>query len=608
MIILKLFLLYFTLSLIGYGGSLFVFGKNYSRWICFCIWAPILGLTWLTLCGTGLIFLNYPVSSWSGVILLLSLIVSFFISWISMKGPIEPVTKSYLEAFYWFLSGGFVALILLALPVILGGLNFTLLRGNGADSFNYILMADLLEHIPYDVAVNASPDWLTFKHSFYPLAQSLILSTRWPVSMLLALFSRWLDIPVYQFEYSFSLFFLLLEYAVVFLLALKCRFKPYLSMLFALSICLGFWGQWLVDIRAQSQISVMPIIIALMILLVHLEKKNKEQYWKESLCFFGMMGALFLLYIEVIPIVFFGGFLLWVGQCFKKSPNVRSLLPYYGIAFLCILLLMLPHFDYWVTILTGGLKQATDFKNTWENSYFLWLYANPLAGIWGLGMFSGKLPQWIGSIVGFLLTVLSFMNIKWIYQHRAVKEISPVDIILAVFFAGAVSFFYLFCHHQFWAAGKAISYVYPLLLILPMLVVFGVEHEKMASWYWKGARIVAWFWLGFQIVLSFIHIYNVTQDKEYSRYMSFNGLYKQHIWQSADIENAVFLHCKTLSFSLPHDTFEEYWSFVLGWKLPITALTAPGHCILMDKSSPLFQSSENSAYLAQNGEVFLRFI
>lgn len=601
MIILQILLLYFITSLVGAGISFWLLGKYYPRWICYFVWSPIIGLIWLTLSGTLLVFCNYPVSSWCSWWLLLSLLVSISIGYASHHSIYAGIKE---KTFPYCLGGGILSLLLLALPVIVGGQSFSILRGNGTDAFNYVAMANTLNYMPYDFFMQSSPEWLASKEPFYPLAQTLINGTRWPVSMLLALFSQWLDLPPYQFEYSFSLYFFLLEYLVTFLFALKLSLKPHVCLLLSLAVCLGFWGQWLLDIRAQSQISVMPLMMASLFFLINLDKKNKEQYWKECLLFCFLLSALVFLYVEIVPLIACAGFILLVWQGMNKYKNTQYLFLYYFFAILIVCLFAFSHFSYWSNLLTNMLTQAVTHKNNWEQAYFEWLYLYPYAGIWGLSVFSEQFNIY-ATCIGVVLTFLSLIALKLTYQKKGEKTISGANIMLAIILAGGTAFLYLYFHQQFWTAGKALGYIYPFIIILPVWAAFSAsENQSSFRKFWFNIQVIVFFWLGLQIFLGIWHIYNASEGKEYEHYMWFHGEHNQHIWASDAIEKAIFVNCTTLSLNLSSEWLKEYWSFVLSQKIPITKTDSQySSCELIDKASPLFKPTQH--YLAENGEVFL---
>lgn len=590
MVILELLLLYFITALIGCGTSFWLLGKYYPKWVCGFIWSPVIGFIWLVLSGTLLVFCSYPVSVWCNSWLLFSLLLSVSFGYASRHTLCSATNDLYFpvyspDSFQFFLYGGIFSLLALTLPFIVGGESFSILRGNGTDAFNYVAMANALDNVPYDFLMQASPQWLASKHPFYPLAQTLLNGTRWPVSMLLALFSRWLGLSPYQFEYNFSLYFFLLEYLITFLFALKLSLKPKISMLLSLAVCIGFWGQWLLDIRAQSQMSVMPLVMASTYLLVNLSKKSKLQYWKECVLFCILVSAISFLYMEIIPIIALAGLILLVWP-----KNRWHLVGYYILAVLIAFLFLLFHFDYWSSLLTKMLTQAVTHKNNWDQAYFEWLYLYPFSGIWGLSPFN----QIIATCIGIILTLLSLAALKLMYQKK--ETISASSLLLAMIVAGGAAFFYLYFHQQFWAAGKALSYIYPFIMILPIWAICSIcEKTSKFCKFWLCIQALMLIWLGLQVCLGGWHIYNAYKNQEYAHYMWFHGEHNQHIWQSDAIEKAAFVHCKTIHLKLSNEWVKEYWSFVFSQKTPLTNVSPS--CELMDKTSP--------QYLATNGEVFL---
>ena len=217
--------------------------------------APAAGFAITSLISTYLILLDFPVHVWFVFYVLFWVIINavFFLyfvlrnSWKSVGSL--PLGKNMI----WLLSGISVTAIVVALPMLLGGLQFTTLRGNGVDDFNYITMARYLDQEPYSWKNIASTSDLVEKDISYPLAARL-LSTRWTTSAVLAYTAHVANMPIYEFEYPYTLLFFIMSFGPDILIGRSLDLSSFMSFSVALMVCTGFWAQFVLDIRAFSEI------------------------------------------------------------------------------------------------------------------------------------------------------------------------------------------------------------------------------------------------------------------------------------------------------------------------------------------------------------------
>jgi len=134
-------------TVIGFGPALFLLSNEKRIEISLAI-APTMGFILCSVFGTYLVLLDFPVSEWAILWLTVSSVVSLALCCASIRKIQQGLgTTSWRIAIY-FMAGIVLTAVLALTPVIVGGLNFTVLRGNGTDAFNYITLAGYLDHEP----------------------------------------------------------------------------------------------------------------------------------------------------------------------------------------------------------------------------------------------------------------------------------------------------------------------------------------------------------------------------------------------------------------------------------------------------------------------------
>ena len=214
---------FFSFTLIGIGPALFLLSSE-NRFQTAVVIAPALGYAMTSIAGTYAILLDYPVSEWAITWLIIGTAISFLLCltfFLKVRGGYANVNRQF---FLFFSAGIFLTMVLIMAPMVIGGLHFTLLRGNGTDCFNYITLARYLDHEPYSWAMSANFEGLINRHPSYPLAK-VLLNYRWATSAMLAWTARVARIPIYRFEYGYSLLSFILSFGPVFFLSLMAGMR-----------------------------------------------------------------------------------------------------------------------------------------------------------------------------------------------------------------------------------------------------------------------------------------------------------------------------------------------------------------------------------------------
>jgi hypothetical protein len=565
--------IFFLFSLIGIGPALLLF-KNRTEFALAT--APTLGVVLTTLMGTYWVATNHPIASWGWYWLIASIAVSAGMSFYHLTHKKHQTSPSSLP----FLLGLLICLVLILAPILLGGLTFTVLRGNGTDTFNYIIMSGYMIHEPLSWVQTASIQSLVDKQPIYSMAYTLFTKTRWSTSMLMGWSAFITNTPLYRLEYGFTALFSILAYGCAYCFACILNIRPRYALLVALAIAVGFWGQFVLDIRAMSQISTLPILILLPLLAVLL---HQDKTWITGRLVLGLsFASIAMLYTELVPTILLGFFLYFCLQLISRQETVRSLIKQYTLPLLIALLAMLPLCYYLADILAAQLKYASSSKNTWEIAYFHWLYKKTALGYWGFSIINHSNNAVFDPILSTLKPVIHFLStlltglllyllaatVFWKNKKLPAALTISVALLLATFCEWA----YLYFHQQYWAAGKSISFGYPFIFFI-VASVFSLEKIISNNILLKICRYTVLSWLMIQCGLGFYRISVAHDHVLYTNYISHHGFYQTHQWKVSHIENAILTqHITAIGLDVPDMWVTEYLSLVFGWKTHVANL------------------------------------
>jgi hypothetical protein len=485
-------------------------------------------------------------------------------------------------------------------PLIIGGLQFTVLKGNGTDTFNYITMAGYLLHEPYSPAFHSSVQSLLDKNTSYPLAQ-ILLTERWSTSMLLAWSSAITHVSLERIEYGFTLIFFLMTYGVAVHFARLLKLSFVYQTILAISICVGFWAQFTLDIRAFSQISALPIVLLFAYLFTDIESDESNNAWGKCLLLGMTFTSLVFLYIEEVPFVMLGAFIFITSQFLHKRYSMRRM-EHYWLSLLVAIVALLPAAGFLLRFFHTQVMLALNSNNNWHHAYFYWLYQKPLTGVWGLSlardMATNRTLNAFISLCSVSLT--AYLVCSMYYILRLNKKANQIALMIAasLVLSGLLLFSCLFYRAQLWAAGKILSYSYPFIMFT--LTAGVLEIKRYAQFPFSkvitlfGCCIVG-IWLIFQCALGVYRIMNVINGKDYSgeTFIFGHSEYKQHDWNGDAFIDAIKMNaCSSLGIKAPSPWLTEYFNLVLGWKT---------HAVALDLSQNRAASIKN--HLSYNNHV-----
>ena len=435
--------------------------------------APAIGLAVLTLLTTYLVLSGLPLVRVAVPVTIALALLSLFvlISDRRVEGNSE-------ELAFWswaHLLPFFVTAALLALPFAIGGFEFAILRGNGTDAFNYVTMADALMHYPIDWVMSQPKDRLIAYSPSLPLAQDL-LKERWSTSALLAFASAAFRIAPIEFEYTYTLTIMLVLYGALVTCLCATKTLTKVTVWLVVAFVAGFWGQFILDIRAFSQISALPLVALLLASLLSPIINAKGIFRYGAVLTAILFAALFLQYPEIVIAYFPGAGMVFLvriladrGETGSRRSDFGALLGFVAM----VVVLGGPMIEFIVGFAYYQARSAVDKARNWENAYFSWMN-NPVSGIWGGGSSLGMggmvdtLFALLGLTVGLLLTLGALAHLKKIignYPHWRENYSEVATFLLAASALGGATL--LLIKGSPWSAGKVISF---FSLLIPIFL------------------------------------------------------------------------------------------------------------------------------------------
>lgn len=212
----------------------------------------------------------------------------------------------------WIVGTG----ILLA-PKLTGGNQFAVFQGNHWDTFGYLNSAVVYSQKSYNSILNSSTyDWI--KNPLLAHAKGNLFC-RPSVHILYSLVGQIMPHHYHTLYYTFLTFFFS-QFILVTIFLLMNSFEdisPTLCGVASLAFPLGFWGQYIMDINAWSQISSLPILLLWVVLQVFL----LGRYYSDGI---GFSDAIKLLFILTIP--FASGLYLYPENLFFHLPAITIII------------------------------------------------------------------------------------------------------------------------------------------------------------------------------------------------------------------------------------------------------------------------------------------
>ncbi len=431
-----------------------------------------------------------------------------------------------------------LCLTFLTAPLAAGNKGYAVFRGNASDSLIYVFLAKYFDEHPRSWAFSHSAAEVVAADPMLGPPRSM-LSIRWTSGAMLAYCAKLAGQGVLEFHYPFTMvsFVLLCAALLPFLGALGL--SPWLAAAGALALCTGFYGQLVLDIRAFSQINVLPLTILLACALSLPAPDTR----RDAVGRVGLLGlsflACFVNYTEIFPMVV-GAAAAYVllktmaGRLARREGLVLA------AGFACGMAATWPvRFLYEHMLAQIHFTQIA--PELWSEAYFSWLFHNIPAGMFGLtlleqgfarlpGLSALHLPPLVVTLFGLAMAALFVLG-----ALRALADRERDAPLAALAFAAAsLAAFALFTvMGKPWVAGKGLSYFYPFLLGLPLYAGLAPESGSLSGRLAAAARRIrpaarglAIVFLAVQLSFALLRPAYAALDIDYPLYARNHGRYR----------------------------------------------------------------------------------
>jgi hypothetical protein len=350
------FFLYLVLLFYGAGRAFLCLVRWQHKEFLFTLSSSI-GVIVITLAMTWYYRLGGRLNHFFWIV---SIIVgSFLIWWLICH---IKILRSIADARLELLAGvGFSVLALL--PGILGGEQFVIFRGNEWDSFNYLQSAMTYQTLPYARVDHLNAAELV-DHGCFQFGHDNLLY-RPEVTFLYGMLSSYHLKAFLRLHYFLLVYFQFLAFFAVRALAAELLpSRRVIPFLLAAAIVGGFWGQYILDIDAWSQISCMPLIVLSLLLLIKLTQTTSQIESR---------------YADAKLIIIYA--LIWVGMFYLYPEAAGFILPAHAICLIVAICFLKVRVNWrfvgLVALAAGALLLPVTKSNL---AFLLWQAARTMAG------------------------------------------------------------------------------------------------------------------------------------------------------------------------------------------------------------------------------------
>ena len=389
--------------------------------------------------------------------------------------------------FVWIVAGGWLACTsLLLLPRLIGGDQLTVFQGNPWDTFAY-LESSISYARESHASIVATTDSMLSQHPFLAIAKAQ-LSERPSVHLLYAAFTRVAPDLTYRLYYTFlivwgSQFFLVAVFALRNVVASA---SPWSLIAIAGVFPLGFWGQYVLDINAWSQIASAPLLLLLFTLLVH-AAAGDYSLRLAAVAAIVISGALYLypeglvIYAAALfPIV---GMFALVRMIRARKVEWRALIPFGALLGIASGALYAPILRFlWKQITWSSSARVTWWEffqiffqgrdASWDTGFAQ--HADFTAGIFGLYFATPTSDAALATLQRGVIVVVASALVTAVVV-MVVRGQSAVRAWAAATAVMLVPAGYLWHQANYWPAGKVLSYAAPVLLLLLCMTITRVR-------------------------------------------------------------------------------------------------------------------------------------
>lgn len=431
------------------------------------------------------------------------------------------------------LAGLVLCLGFLLSPLAVGKKGYDVFRGNASDSFIYMFIARYFDEHPRAWAFEQTPEAVEAAGPMLVPAQSM-LSIRWTSGAMLTAAARLGGLGIVEYQYAFTLTsFVLLFAALLPFLAAMGLSAPAAS-LSALALSTGFYAQMVLDIRAFSQINVLPLVALLALSLSLPAPAGRRETLGRLVLLAGCYLAAFVNYTEIFPMI--------VGASASYLVLRRALgrLPWAECAVHVAGFLLGMAATWPVRFLWGHMLAQIQFTQgapqLWSEAYFSWLYHNLPSGLFGLPLLEygfSRLPGWgFCDLPGWLVTILG-LGLCALFVVGGLRAAADADrraplCALTFSLASLAAFALFWLRGAPWVAGKGLSYFYPMTAAVALYAALARPAAKpsLPRPAAMAAMILAGVFLAGQFVAAGLRPAYAALNIDYPRYVRNHGRYR----------------------------------------------------------------------------------
>ena len=387
-----------------------------------------------------------------------------------------------------------VFVVIVELPLRVGGYNFKVFQGNHWDQLSYIGISQSLSRYRFNDLASGYEMNLHLQDPVSIIATNSLRS-RPNVELLYTTMASPLNVSIIDFAYSFQLVLLAVSlFTIVGFVKYFIDIELTVSRIFAVKmlsvafVC-GFWGQYFVDLNAWSALSVVPII---MFLFVICDKWSKRIDIATGCILISAIVSLTLLYPEAM--IFITPFLLlffYLRMQQLRKVNLEGVFKSSVIVVLSFAILAISYYkplQFGIEQLKFGNSTSSENWGSYFQAFFagqdgrlgarsgLFLYSVPMAlsGMYFLA------PQSLGatSIPNALLSSLVLIACISLVLLTIITFIKKrKKAIYVAFLPAAVIVPIVKMSSTVWVAGKAVNYLIPVLFALLVMMILEFKCE-----------------------------------------------------------------------------------------------------------------------------------
>lgn len=384
--------------------------------------------------------------------------------------------------------GWCAAALILLLPRFVGGDQFAVFQGNQWDTYGYLGSAITYATKPYHAIAHA-PLTQLLRNPYFSIAQGQ-LTERPSVHELYALFSRVVPGEAYRMYYTYLVWFMA-QMVLVVVFVVRNVFptaRPWTWLAIAVAFPLGFWGQYVLDINAWSQIASAPLLFAMFGFVIIAASSPERRDALRLACGLAVMtaGAVYL-YPEG-SFIYFAVLIPSLGVMLVVRRNWNQAIVAAGFAGVVASALYPPVLHFLIRQVTWSSGNNVPWWHFFQRFFV------GRDDVWGSGF--ARVADFIASTFGYYFATPKGDGVLWriilmiaiagsiIAALRSMRELQArLWIAIAIFAMGPAA--YLALKENYWAAGKVLSYAAPLFvtaLALPLV--------RRDGWRWFAVLFV----------------------------------------------------------------------------------------------------------------------